>query len=157
MRRRSLLTGAIASGVALSGCLSSDAALLQESTTVEVPTDPDEPVARAILGPSMADRPAHRVRLWNLADERRSVDLAIDSETALFDGSYDLDPDDHVVVLIRDRDEYEVTVTIDGVTVESTTLEAASFDEPCPATELFVLEDGEFESTFESEGDHCED
>ena len=161
MRRRSLLAGvgsvAAVSGTALAGRLSSDATGAQESTTVEVPADPGDPIARATLGSASTERPAHRVRLWNRAEQRRPVGLEIDSETASFDGSYDLDPDAHVVVLIRGPDEYDVTVTVDDATVEETALEAASFDEPCPETELFVLEDGEFESTFEPEGDHCED
>ena len=163
MRRRPLLAGVVSviSGTALAGRLSSDATIAQESTTVEVPADPGDPIARATLGSgsgsgsASTDRSAHRVRLWNRADRRQSVGLEIDSERTGFDGSYDLDPDAHVVVLIRDRDEYEVTVTVDDAIVESTALEAASFDEPCPATELFVLEDGEFESTFEPESDHC--
>ncbi|WP_126663375.1 hypothetical protein [Haloterrigena salifodinae] len=155
MNRRSLLAGVAASGAAIAGCASIEATVFQESTTPEVPSNPDDPIARATIGSPSDDDSPHRVRLWNRTDDQRSIGLEIDSETATFDGSYDLESDAHVVVTIRNRDEYAVVVSVDDATVAETTLEPSSFDEPCPATELFVLEDGEFESTFEPESDHC--
>ena len=156
MRRRSLLAGVAASSAAVAGCFSTDATVVQESTTtVEVPDDPDEPIARTTVGTQSAGDAPHRVRCWNRADERRTIGLEIASDRAQFDGEYDLAPDAHVVVVLYDRAAYDVTVTVDGTAAESATIEADSFDEPCPATEVFVLEDGDVELTRESESDHC--
>lgn len=158
MRRRSLLAAVAASSAAVAGCFSTDATVVQESTTtVEVPDDPDEPIARATVGTPTAGDAPHRVRCWNRADERRSIGLEIASDRSQFDGEYDLASDAHVVVVLRDRAEYAVTVTVDGSAAESTTIEADSFDEPCPATELFVVEDGTVETRTDSESDHCSD
>ncbi|QSW98513.1 hypothetical protein [Haloterrigena alkaliphila] len=162
MNRRSLLAGAAASSAALAGCFSAAESAPAENgpdeTPPEPPEDPDDPIARSAIG-TRSDDPASRVRLWNLADQRHRVDLEIESasETLSFDGSYDLDPDAHVVVLLRGRDEYEATVTVDDDEARSVELEASSFDDPCPATELFVLEDGAFDATTKSNADHCTD
>lgn len=156
MLRRSLLAAVAVSSGALAGCSSTVATIRQDSTTTaEVPSDPDDPIAEATTGFPSADRSSHRVRLWNLAAEGQSVGLELESDNSVFDGSYDLDPDAHILVLLYDPAEYEVAVTVDDTTVGSTTLEAESFDEPCPSTELFVLEDGEFELETESEADYC--
>ncbi|WP_339104028.1 hypothetical protein [Haloterrigena salinisoli] len=154
MNRRSLLAGVAASSAAIAGCASIEATVFQESTAPEVPSDPDDPIARATIGASSDDSP-HRIRLWNRTDDQRSIGLDLEAETATFEGNYDLASDAHVVIVLHDRAEYAVTVTVDGDEIESTTLEAESFDDPCPATELFVLEDDEFEMTTESESDHC--
>ena len=155
MDRRSLLAGVAASSAVVAGCASTEATVLQESTTPEVPSDPDDPIARATIGASSDDDSFHRIRLWNWTDDQQSVGLDLEAETAAFEGDYDLAPDAHVVVFLHDPAEYELTVTVDGDEIESTTLEADVFDDPCPATELFVLEDDEFEMTTESESDHC--
>lgn len=157
MDRRSLLAGVAASSAALAGRVSTEATVVQESTTPEVPSDPDEPIARATVGSPSVDGSPHRVRLWNRTDGQRSIGLDLEGETATFEGNYDLAPDAHVVIFLRDRAEYAVTVTVDGDEVESTTLEADSFDESCPATEVFVVEDGTVETRTDSESDHCSD
>ncbi|WP_436343172.1 hypothetical protein [Natronorubrum sp. FCH18a] len=163
MHRRSFLAGVACSSAAVAGRLSvTEAAALQDDSSPETspdpepPADPDEPIARATIGPQSDDEPPHRVRLWNLDDEQRSVSLVIESAdgTTALDGGYDLDPEAHAVVFLHGRDEYDLTVDIDGAT-NTTDLEASSFDDPCPGTELFVLENGEFESTTESDADHC--
>lgn len=155
MNRRSLLAGAACSSLTVVGCLS--VAGQDDESTPEPPSDPDDPIARAVLG-SQSERPPHRVRLWNDADDRVSVGLEIESESGnvTFDGAYDLDTDAHVVVLLHDRNRYGVTVTVDETTAASIDLEPSSFDEPCPETNLFVLEEGEVEATMEPEADHCE-
>ncbi|NUB91699.1 hypothetical protein HT576_11805 [Haloterrigena sp. SYSU A121-1] len=155
MNRRSLLAGVAASGTAIAGCASIEATVFQESTTPEVPSDPDDPIARATIGSPTDDDSPHRVRLWNRTDEQRSIGLDLEAESATFEGDYDLEPDAHVVIFLHDQAEYAVTVTVDGDEVESTTLEADSFDDPCPSTELFVLADDEFETTTEPESNHC--
>lgn len=157
MDRRSLLAGVAASSAALAGRVSTEATVIQESTTPEVPSDPDDPIARATVGSQSVDGSPHRVRLWNLTDERQSVGLEIESETTDFEGNYDLEPDAHVIVMLHESDEYAVTVSVDSTAAESTILEADSFDEPCPATELFVLEDGTVETRTDSESNHCSD
>ncbi|WP_076609619.1 hypothetical protein [Natronorubrum thiooxidans] len=127
-----------------------------DEATVEPPADPDDPVGRSVIGSQSSDDPPHRVRLWNLDDERHAVSLDIDSADGSISssGSYDLDPEAHIAVFLHGRHEFDVTVTVDGDPVDAPDIEAESFDDPCPATELFVLEDG-FESTTESESDHC--
>ena len=158
MNRRSLLAGVAASSAALAGWLSlADPAATQDETDPEPPADPDDPIARATIGSQSEDEPPHRVRLWNFDDDRRAVALEIESAdgTTSFDGSYDLGPETHVVVFLHGRDEYEITVDVNGEEQSTTDLEDSSFDDPCPGTELFVLEDGEFETTTESEADHC--
>nr|WP_090307641.1 hypothetical protein [Natronorubrum texcoconense] len=158
MQRRSLLAGAAASSAALAGCLSlAESAAAQDDSEPEPPSDPDDPIARATIGSRSEDEPPHRVRLWNLDDDRRAVSLEIESAdgTTPFDGSYDLDPEAHVVVFLHGREDYEITVGIDDEEPSTTELEESSFDDPCPGTDLFVLEDGEVETTTESEADHC--
>ncbi|ELY61638.1 hypothetical protein [Natronolimnohabitans innermongolicus] len=177
MKRRSLLAVLGASSVAFAGCLSVDGSVeegatveqeqtrettvdlesgtSQESRSTETPSDPDEPVAEVRLGSTDGDAPSHRVRLWNRTAETRSVDLEIESEASHFEGAYDLASDAHVVVFLSDRATYDVDVAVDGGAADTTTLEEASFDDPCPATELFVEDDGDLEVTTESDADHC--
>lgn len=161
MHRRSLLAGAVPSTLALAARLpaAEDDATDDGGGEPEPPSDPDEPIARAVLGRPSADEPPHRVRLWNAADERRSVGLEIESDSGRvsFDGGYDLEPDAHVVVLVYGRDRYEVTVAVDETVVGGTELEASSFDEPCPGTDLLVLEGGEVAATTEPDADHCDE
>ncbi|ELY52749.1 hypothetical protein [Natronorubrum bangense] len=127
-----------------------------DGTTVEPPSDPDDPVGRSVIGSQSSDDPPHRIRLWNLDDERHAVSLEVDSADGSIStgGSYDLAPEAHVAVFLHGRNEFDVTVTVDDTAVDAPDIEATSFDDPCPATELFVLEDG-FEATTESEADHC--
>ena len=170
MNRRSLLASAGLSSIAVgfAGCLSlgessgeQDEEIAssehEDETDVEPPSDPDDPVGRSVIGSQSSDDPPHRVRLWNLDDERRAVSLEIDSTDGSISssGSYDLDPDAHVAVFLHGRHEFDVTVTVDDESVDAPDIEADSFDDPCPATELFVLEDG-LEATTESEADHCQ-
>ncbi|ELY37897.1 hypothetical protein [Natronorubrum tibetense] len=158
MNRRSLLAGVAASSAALAGCLSlADPAATQDETDPEPPADPDDPIARATIGSQSEDEPPHRVRLWNLDDDRRAVALEIESAdgTTSFDGSYDLDPEAHVAVFLHERDEYEITVDVNGEEQSTTDLEESSFDDPCPGTDLFVSVGGGLEVTNESDGDHC--
>ncbi|MFA9426675.1 hypothetical protein [Natronorubrum sp. A-ect3] len=183
MNRRSLLAGVGVSSItiAFAGCFSLDESSDEQNaadgtgddrtdgdresettgdgtgeTTVEPPADPDDPVGRSVIGTQSSDDPPHRVRLWNLDDERHAVSLEIDSTDGSIStgGSYDLAPEAHVAVFLHGRNEFDVTVTVDDTAVDAPDIEAESFDDPCPATELFVLEDG-FEATTESEADHC--
>ncbi|WP_440769328.1 hypothetical protein [Natronorubrum sp. DTA28] len=158
MQRRSLLAGVAASSVAVAGCLSlAESAAAQDGSDPEPPAEPDDPIARATIGSRSDDEPPHRVRLWNLDGDRRAVSLEIESAdgTTSFDGSYDLDSEAHVVVFLHGREDYEITVGIDDEEPSTTDIEDSSFDDPCPGTELFVLEDGEFETTTEEDADHC--
>ncbi|ELY43375.1 hypothetical protein [Natronorubrum sulfidifaciens] len=127
-----------------------------DETTVEPPADPDDPVGRSVIGSQSSDDPPYRVRLWNLDDERHAVSLEIDSTDGSISssGSYDLDPEAHVAVFLHGRHDFDVSVTVDGEPVDAPGIEAESFDDPCPAMDLFVLEDA-FEATTESEADHC--
>ncbi|MXV62359.1 hypothetical protein GS429_09850 [Natronorubrum sp. JWXQ-INN-674] len=159
MHRRSLLAGVGCSSLAVAGCLPvAESAVGQEEPAPEPPSNPDEPIARAVLGSPSTDVPPHRVRLWNRTDERRTVALEIESESGVvsFDGSYELDADAHIVVLLHGRDRYSVTVSGDEITEAATELERSSFDDACPGTELFVLEDGQFEVTTDEDADHCD-
>ncbi|QFU83415.1 hypothetical protein [Natronorubrum aibiense] len=183
MNRRSLLAGVGFSSVAagFAGCLSLNESSDDQNTesaadgadddhteneqesgntddeaTVEPPSDPDDPVGRSVIGSQSSDDPPHRVRLWNLDDERHAVSLEIESTDGSISssGSYDLDPEAHIAVFLHGRHDFDVTVTVDDESVDAPDIEADSFDDPCPATELFVVADG-LESTTESESDHC--
>lgn len=159
MYRRSLLAVG-ASTLALAPAASGeDTADDGDDDEPEPPSDPDEPVARAVLGWPSADEPPHRIRLWNVADYRHSVGLEIESDSGRvsFDGEYDLEPEAHVVAVLHVRDRYDVTVTVDETAVGETELEASSFDDPCPQTDLFVLEDGEIEATMDPDADYCDE
>ncbi len=158
MQRRSLLAGVAASTATLAGCLSlAESAAAQDDSEPEPPAEPDDPIARATIGSRSDDEPPHRVRLWNLDEDQRAVSLEIESAggTTSFDGSYDLDSEAHVVVFLHGREDYKIAVDIDDEEPNTTELEDSSFDDPCPGTDLFVLENGEFESTTESEAEHC--
>ncbi|APX95482.1 hypothetical protein [Natronorubrum daqingense] len=158
MHRRSLLAGVARSTVAAAGGLSLAGPVLgQDDDAPPLPANPDDPVARAVLGLASDDHPSHRLRIWNRDVDPHSLALEIESGSGdvSLDGTYDLTSEDHVVVVLQERDRYTVTVTEDGSSVESTTLEPATFDQPCPATELLVLEDGAADVRTESDADHC--
>lgn len=159
MQRRSFLAGIGSSAVTAAALPSLESELVEESdesSSPDLPSDPDDPVARAVVGSASEEVPPHRIRLWNRADERQSLGLEVESDDGevSFDGTYDLASDDHVVVVIHGRGRYDVSVSADDEPMESTELEASSFDQPCPATEL-VVEDDSLEVWTTSESDHC--
>ncbi|SEH12149.1 hypothetical protein SAMN04487967_0677 [Natronorubrum sediminis] len=154
MDRRSLLACLSCSTLAVSGCLSVSGSPSSDESTVDLPSDPDDPVARSVIG-STAESP-HRVRVWNLDDDRHTVELRIESDDgSAVTGTYTLESEAHVAVFLGDEAEYEVSVAVDDTDLEAPDIDASSFDDPCPATELVVLGPDDLEVTEESDADHC--
>lgn len=154
MNRRSLLAYLGCSTITVSGCLSVSGSTSNDESTVDLPSDPDDPVARSAIG-STAESP-HRVRVWNLDDDRHTVELRIESDDgSAVTGTYTLESEAHVAVFLGDEADYEVSVTVDDTDLEAPDIDASSFDDPCPATELVVLGPDDLEIEEESDADHC--
>ncbi|WP_306057122.1 hypothetical protein [Natronococcus wangiae] len=153
MKRRTGLAAAAVPLGTLGGCLSSasgstpfggetdETRVDRDDGPREPPSDPGEPVAVGGVGSTLDDDPIHRVRLWNLADEARSIGLEV--EPGPFEAARELAPEAHAVVELRTRNRYFLTVSVDGEEAGATVtgpleLEGDWFDEPCPGTEIYV-------------------
>ncbi len=134
--------------------------------TPEPPDDPGDPVATSRTGSLLGEGESHRIRIWNLADDYRTVAFELESaddtggQTSVV-GSYGLAPEQHVLVELFDRESYELEISADGDPLRTDDegrieLGEARFDDSCPRTDIFVGERTDLVVSEESEADHCQ-
>lgn len=169
MQRRQVLAALGSStALAIAGCLSGDTGAQDGTTTTtrttttndETTTEaeprwspgPDDPFETFSVGSREEvafpdNNKAHGVRIWNDAEEARTVSLSLESpEGSSLDTDIEFVADGWVEIAVNEPATYTLTISIDGTTAGEIEVDHARFDCNSSTTNVILTGDGDVTS-----------